>query len=74
MVYKTIGIIIAIIVLISIFTTCKCKEFFPYFNAATRNTRGMSYDIRCTPKIPRVNYGWNYGTLYPNHYGKCLDI
>lgn len=40
----------------------------------TRNTRGMAYDLRCTPNIKKMYVPWGYATLYPNHYGKCLDL
>lgn len=55
------------------FLLWKTKEYFP-FNVATRNTRGMSYDLRCTPKIFKRDFQWNYGTMDPNHYGKCLEV
>jgi len=50
------------------------ETFIPVFNIPTRNTRGMSYDLRCTPRIPKRHVPWMYGTMYPNHYGKCLEM
>tara|TARA_B100001057_G_C22611383_1_gene856695 strand:- start:453 stop:674 length:222 start_codon:yes stop_codon:yes gene_type:complete len=45
--------------------------FFP-IPVGTRNTRGMSYDIRCLPEIKKHYVPWGYGTIYPNHYGNCI--
>ncbi len=44
------------------------------FNQPTRSTRGMSYDIRCMPKINRKNSDWMNSHIEPNHYGKCLEL
>ena len=44
------------------------------FNQPTRSTRGMSYDIRCMPKINRKNSVWMNSHIEPNHYGKCLEL
>ena len=46
--------------------------YVPYFNANTRFTRNMNYDLRCNPRIRKGAYPWNYGHIFPNHYGKCL--
>ena len=56
---------------------CQCMQvhnFMPYFGIATRYTRGMTYDMRCLPKIKQKYVPWGYGTMYPNHYGKCLEL
>jgi len=55
------------------FLLWKTNEYFP-FNIQTRNTHGMSYDLRCTYKIPKQDFPWNYGTIDPDHYGRCLKI
>jgi len=49
-------------------------NFMPYFGIATRYTRGMTYDMRCLPHIKKQYIPWGYGTMYPNHYGKCLEM
>ena len=49
-------------------------NFMPYFGIATRYTRGMYYDMSCLPKIKKKYVPWGYGTMYPNHYGKCLEL
>lgn len=41
---------------------------------STRNTRGMSYDIRCLPHIQKKYIPWGYSTIYPNTYGKCVRL
>ena len=48
--------------------------FIMPFNQSTRSTRGMSYDIRCIPKINRKNTVWLNSHIEPNHYGKCLEL
>lgn len=50
-------------------------NFFPFpIGISTRNTRGMTYDMRCLPHINKRYFPWSYGTMYPNHYGKCLKM
>ena len=44
------------------------------FNMPTRSTRGMSYDIRCIPKIKKNHLFWLNSHIEPNHYGKCLEL
>jgi hypothetical protein len=44
------------------------------FNMPTRSTRGMTYDIRCLPKIKKDHMIWLNSHLSPNHYGKCLEM
>ena len=67
-------IIILLIVVLSPKLFGMLESFVPMFNIPTRNTRGMSYDLRCTPRIPKMEFPWMYGTMNPNHYGKCLEI
>ena len=51
------------------------NNFFPFpIGIGTRNTRGMTYDMRCLPHIKKRYLPWSYGTIYPNHYGKCLNM
>ena len=56
------------------FLIWKTREHFSPFYQHTRNTRGMYYDLRCTPKIPKKQYPWNNGTMDPGNYGRCLLI
>ena len=63
---------IFVIVLLLLFYFLTNIEEFMNFGIPTRNTRGMSYDIRCVLKIKKRYTPWGYGTINPNHYGKCL--
>ena len=44
------------------------------WNNATRNTRNMSYDLRCTPYIEPEFVNFQYPSNFPNNYGKCINI
>ncbi len=37
-------------------------------------TRGMSYDMRCMPKVNKKHSVWMNSHIKPNHYGKCLEL
>lgn len=44
------------------------------FNQPSRSTRGMSYDIRCIPKIKKKHSVWLNPHIDPNQYGKCFEL
>lgn len=70
-------LILSVIILICSFTVSReyFKGWFTFpFGLSTRNTRGMTYDMRCLPKIKKRFIPWAYSTMYPNHYGKCLNL
>lgn len=67
--------LLLIILLACIITNEGFHNYFPFpIGISTRNTRGMTYDMRCVPNIKKMYIPWGYATMYPNHYGKCLEL
>tara|TARA_B100000925_G_scaffold272615_1_gene236677 strand:+ start:207 stop:419 length:213 start_codon:yes stop_codon:yes gene_type:complete len=62
-----------LIILIGCIVSIENFVSFP-IGISTRNTRGMTYDMRCTPYIKKKYVPWGYSTIYPNKYGKCLEL
>jgi hypothetical protein len=48
------------------------ENFEQLFWNATRNTRNMSYDIRCEPEIERNEFIWLNATVIPDKLVRCL--
>lgn len=60
------------IILILLIILLLNKENFPY-PISSPSTRNMSYDLRCEPRIPRMNMGpWRESSINYYHRPKCL--
>lgn len=62
-----------IILLILILVKPIRENFEQLFWNTTRNTRNMSYDIRCEPEIEKTEYLWLNSVLTPDKLVKCLE-
>ncbi len=50
----------------------KNKESFRLFYESSPSTRNMSYDLRCEPKIPKLNFLFRNSSIQPYYRLKCL--
>ena len=68
---------ILFIILICIIILYLVKEPFQVLGYPTRlvnPTRNMSYDLRCEPTIPKVNYAFMGSSIGPHTQYRCLNI
>jgi hypothetical protein len=61
------NIIIILLLLLIVFRPWRQIENF-------RNTRGMSYDIRCDERPPITEQIWMNATVIPDPQIKCLQL
>jgi len=66
-------LVILIVLYFLILNFLQIKESFPFLMMSP-STRNMSYDIRCEPTIPKVNYPFMASSIEPKRQYKCLDI
>ena len=50
------------------------QEHFRLFYESSPSTRNMSYDLRCEPKIPKLNYLFRNSSIQPYYRKKCLEL
>ena len=67
-------ILLLIILLGCITVNEKFYNYIPYLFFVNIFESMWTYDMRCLPHIKKQYVPWGYGTIYPNHYGKCLEL
>ena len=50
------------------------KEQFRLFYESSPSTRNMSYDLRCEPKIPKLDFSFKNSSIQPYYREKCLVL
>ena len=83
MINKNLGLLVVVLVILFLIIDRHCKkrdvklseeEAFRLFYESSPSTRNMSYDLRCEPVIPKLNYGIMDSSIQPQYRSKCLEL
>ena len=72
---KYLLVLIIIVMIVYLIKNKKVNnENFRLFYESSPSTRNMSYDLRCEPKIPKMNYFFRNSSIQPYYREKCLEL
>ena len=82
MINKNLGLLVVVLVILFLIINIYYKkkdvklseEAFRLFYESSPSTRNMSYDLRCEPVIPKLNYGIMDSSIQPQYRSKCLEL
>lgn len=68
-------LLIVIVLIVCLVKNRKNKnESFMLFYKSSPSTRNMSYDLRCEPKIPKIDLPFRNSSIQPYYREKCLEL